>query len=152
MSDAENISSSDSDPGTVIVQNRCDIATGSSSAVGAPVVARRKWTDDADILLLKEVEARKEHIPVFGKATETYSATALTGKYLGDRREELQGQLHAAYEDFQKKRPNWAFFDRDRGRFRRKRGTPDRSHRGGGLMERQAGTGQKATNTNEIKD
>jgi hypothetical protein len=82
MSDAENTSSSDSESGTVIVPNRCDIATGSSSAVGAPVVARRKWTDEADILLLKEVAARKAHIPVFGKAMETYSAIAeaLTGK------------------------------------------------------------------------
>jgi hypothetical protein len=52
--------------------------------VGAPVVARRKWTDEADILLLKEVAAGKARIPVFGKAMETYSeiAEALRGKLL----------------------------------------------------------------------
>jgi hypothetical protein len=74
MSDAENTSFCES--GTVVVPNRCDIVTGSSSAVGAPVVAQRKWTNGADILLLKEVAARKAHIPVFGKAMETYSAIA----------------------------------------------------------------------------
>jgi hypothetical protein len=51
--------------GTVVVPNR--IVTGSSSAVGAPFVARRSQTDEADILLLKEVAARKAHIPVFGR-------------------------------------------------------------------------------------
>jgi hypothetical protein len=31
-------------------------------------MARRKWTDKADDLHLKEVAARKAHIPVFGRA------------------------------------------------------------------------------------
>jgi hypothetical protein len=55
MSVAENTSSSESESETVVVPNQCDVVTGSSSTVGAPVVARRKWTDEADILLLKEV-------------------------------------------------------------------------------------------------
>jgi hypothetical protein len=68
MSDAENTSSSDS-------RDRnggcAELVMGSSSAVGAPVVARRKWTDEADILLLKEIAARKTHVPVFGRAIAT---------------------------------------------------------------------------------
>jgi hypothetical protein len=54
------------------------VAVSLAFSVGALVVARRKWTDEADILLLKEVAARKGHIPVFGKAMETYSAISET--------------------------------------------------------------------------
>jgi hypothetical protein len=59
-----------------------DVAADASTSTIAPAAARRKWTDDADILLLKEVAARKAHVPVFGKAMETFAAIAeaLRGK------------------------------------------------------------------------
>jgi hypothetical protein len=59
-----------------------DVAAGASTSASVPAAARCKWTDDADILLLKEVAAREAHVPVFGKAMKMFAAIseALRGK------------------------------------------------------------------------
>jgi hypothetical protein len=49
------------------------ILAGAPLDVGAPVTTRRKLTDEANLLLLMEVSARKAHVSVFGKTMDTFS-------------------------------------------------------------------------------
>jgi hypothetical protein len=79
ISDPENGTCIDSEAGTVGEPDR--ILAGKSSGVGAPVSKRRKWTDEAYILLLMEVSERKVHVSVFGKIMDTFSDIAEALKF-----------------------------------------------------------------------
>jgi hypothetical protein len=52
-------------------------------AAAKHVAVRRKWTEETDVMLLKEIAARRAHLPKFGKAMEGYAAISVA----------LEGQL-----------------------------------------------------------
>lgn len=52
-------------------------AASEASAAACPIVHRRRWTEAADYLLLKEVRAAQAYISPWGKMTEHCMAVAL---------------------------------------------------------------------------